>query len=274
MAVGDLVVKDYQYEYRGVLLGSSTSYKTEKVEGLLSMPSLEVFDSERQDDHGAYAGRSLLRPRIIQADVSILVETVTASTDIETIMRTLFTALNPMPGRTTAQLVFQRPGSGKRYVNARPTRRSFPSVFEVPHGLARGSIEWKCADPRIYSLTESTTSISLVSVSSNSGVVTNGGDFPHAPILEITGPAVNPRISNVQDSNRSIKLDITLSAAETLVVDTFNKTVTLAGVNRYDVVRNDNQWWQLQPGANTVTMNRTGTTGSAILAVKERDTWL
>jgi phage-related protein len=274
IAVGDLVVANYQYVYQGVLLGSGTNYRTEKVEGLLSMPDLEVFDSDRNDDHGAYVGRSLLRPRIVQMDVAVLMETLATMTDMETALRTLSTALNPLPGRTTAQLVFQRPGTGKRYVNARCTRRSFPSTYEVPHGLARGAIEFKCADPRIYSLTETSVAIVLTGVSSNSGTVTNGGDFPHRPVLEILGPAVNPRISNAQDGNKSIKVDITLSAAETLIIDTFNRTVTLAGANRYDVVRNDNQWWELKPGANTITMNRTGTTGNATLTVKERDTWL
>lgn len=274
MAVGDLVVANYQYEYRGVLLGSNTSYRTEKVDGLLSMPDLQAFDTDRTDRHGAFAGRSLLRPRTVQMDVNILVETATTMTDIETIMRTLFTALNPMKGSTTAQLVFQRPGQGKRYVNARPTKRSFPSVYEIPHGLAKGSIEFKCADPRIYKLTEDQTTILLTGVTSNSGTVTNGGDFPHSPVLEITGPATNPRIACVEDSNRTIKVDIVLGSSDTLIIDTFNRTVTLAGVNRYDVVRNDNQWWELQPGANTITMTRSSATGNAQIVVKERDTWL
>lgn len=272
MAAGDLVVANRQYEFRGLLVGSQTLYNVVQIEGLLASQQSRVDALSRGDDHGAYLGRLLLNPRIITMELDVYSEAVNSQEDLEAKLDAL--ALAYQPRDTDDMFVFQRPGQSKRFVYARSTRSGFTANYRSYKGVAGGAVEFFCADPRIYAWTVDSTTITLAGVASNSGTVTNAGSFANQPTLEITGPATNPRVANAADSNRSIKLDGILASGDTLIIDLRTKTVTINGVNRFDMVRSDSQWWQLLPGANSITMNRDQTTGTAQLVVRKRNTYL
>lgn len=275
MAVGDLVVADYQYEYKGWLFGSLTNYQVQSVDGILGLPSARTSDDERQEDHGDFAGVDLVPGRTVTMTMNVLGTSVTGQGLMDLAMQKM--QPTKRDAFTEYPFVTQRPGHAKRYINARPRRCEFPSNYDTAHGLCIGGLQWYATDPRWYSLAESTGTVTLANtVLSNNGVVNNLGDFLDGvkPILEIPGPVTNPRIQNVNDNNRTIRIDITVNAGQTLVVDVSNKTVFLAGVDRYDTVRADNEWWTLVPGNNSIVLSRSNAGASVQMNVRWHHGWV
>lgn len=59
-----------------------------------------------------------------------------------------------------------------------------------------------------------------------------------------------------------------------MVVDLKQKIITINAVVRDDVIRSDNQWWQLVPGVNAIQYNRTDSPGTAAtMAITYRSAW-
>lgn len=272
MAAGDLVVADYQYEYNSLLMGSGTPYTVTGLEGLWDLPAVRVFDLDRIDYHGAIPGEDLLSARSLVAEI-----TATSSTQATMESQMLAMAQAFMVRSDDIPLVWQRPGQVKKMINCRPRRRSFKSDYEMAKGLADGVVELYAADPTIYSLAQKTQNIVLnAGTASGNGAFSNAGFFDSWPKFTLVGAGSNPRFANAQDSNRQVRIDITMAGGDTLVVDThpLRRTVTLNGVDRYDLVRSDNQWWKLAAGSNTITFSRTATTGTQTLTVAWYDAWL
>ncbi|MGI8426223.1 MAG: phage distal tail protein [Actinomycetota bacterium] len=277
MALGDLLTQATQIEiWRSdtdrLLIGKGTSYTIEEIEGL-GVPDLDDRDIPLMSDHGAAAGLDLLNSRPIRANIHVK---GTAGADILGKMQVLAKMFRPQ--RVTdsdAFLALFLPGLPKVRFGGRPRRASWNTDVWIAVGFVRASWEFVALDPVAYALTQASQVISIGAGStSNTGTVTMGGDFRSRPILEIQGPATNPRISNAADANRQVKIDIALLSSETLIVDVAAKTATVAGVDKYGSVRTDNQWFDLLPGANLLTFSRSTTTGVANLTVKSRDAWV
>jgi hypothetical protein len=271
MAAGDLIVANYQYEYNGLLMGANTPYTVTGLEGLWDQPETRTFDLERNDGHGDLPGEDLLASRKMVAEI-----TATADTQVITETQLLAIATAFAVRQDDIPFVWQRPGQVKKCVFCRPRRRSFKSDYEMARGVADGVVELYSPDPTIYSLILKTQQI-VLAAGNNSGstALTNAGFHESWPKFTLTGAGSNPRFANQQDSNRQVKIDLTMAGGDTLVVDTHpaRRTVFLNGVDRYDLVRADNQWWRLLAGANTVTFSRTATTGVQTLTVDWRDAW-
>ncbi len=277
MPAGDLVVSNYQYEYRNLLMGAGTQYLVESIEGLYSTPDIKDFSMDRDDKDGSSIGRLLYGPRHITMQVQVLsaegLSGLARQQDYEAKMLALQAAFARVAG--VQPFVFLRPGRVKTFVNARCTRREVPIDYHGAVGYQKAVLELTAPDPLLYSMNYATTPITIAGgASTNSGTVTNAGNYPSRPVLSIAGPTVNPRIANAGDGNRSIKIDMTVNAGQTLVIDIAARTVLLDGVDNYDKVRSDNQWWQLAAGAQTISYSRTGTSGSSTLSVLAYDTWI
>lgn len=271
MVAGDLVVLPYQYEFNGLLMGSGTPYTVTGLEGLWALPEIRTADIERNDGHGDVPGEDLMGPRIMEAEITVTADTQTLmETHMLNIARAMRVRQDDIP------LVWLRPGQAKKQVNCRPRRRSFPSKYEMARGIAEGMVQLYCPDPLIYANLEKTLQITLpAATASGSAVWANNGDFETWPKFTLQGAGSNPRFANQQAANRQVRIDLVMASGDTLVVDThpLRRTVALNGVDRYDLVRIDNQWWELLEGNNTITFSRTATTGSQTLTVAARDTW-
>lgn len=277
MAAGDLITADYQYEFRNLLFGAQTDLITERVTGLLAMGARDT-DQDRQNDHGSFPGMMVMGKRIIQFDMKV---TGSPGTDIEgrlALVRSVFQVPRKRYARVLEPFVFQRPGLGKRVLYVRCTKRDFVSEYSTARGVASGSVELVAPDPLIYSLAVHQEALTIASgATTTSEVLVNTGDFVDGflPKFTITGPATNPRVGNAQDDNRQVRTSMVLGATDTLVIDTKTKVVTVNGVRQFGVIRNDNQWWALLPGNNTVSYSRdAGNTGaSSTCTVTWQDVW-
>jgi phage-related protein len=275
MAVGDLVVGEgSQYEFNGVLFGtlSDPQIVVDKCEGLDSMPDLRTDDIERNDTHGDYSGVDLLASRVIDMDVNIATSTHVASLNA---LRLLGAAMRPRRDTVLQQLVFQRPGEPKRFVYAKPRRKEFPSNYDLAQGLGKGALQWYAPDPRIYRFTETVTDITIpAGATSATGTVTNGGDFETWPVVEILGQGTNPRVTH-NGQARANRFDLTMANAnDLLTLDSARRTAVFNGGDGYQYRRGDNQWFDLLPGANSITVTRTGTTGTLRFRFRHRDAWI
>lgn len=151
------------------------------------------------------------------------------------------------------------------------------------------------ADPRIYAYNPNTANVNAASVGTEPGVgfdlafdmffptgtvlgqlfVSNNGNAVTYPVLTVEGPVTNPSITNVT-TGETIALTYTLTAGESLVIDTLNHTVLLNNTtSRYGAVDFQNtQWWGLNPGTNELQFLSIASASPAQLVVTWRDAWL
>lgn len=275
MAAGDLVVADYQYEFNELLMGALSPYRIENIEGLLSMPDLNRRDSSRGDRHGSFSGTHNMEGREISFDLWAE-GTEGQGAGVEALLDQLGEAF--FPDNILKPFVYRRPGTVKRVLYCKPTERDFDADYKVAHGTAEGSVQLYAPDPFIYSLAEAQASVTLaIGATSGQVIATNSGRVPSTRSrLVIGGPFTNPTIANAQDAGRQVKLDIVADADDTLVIDMHRWTVTLNGVDQTGSIRNDNEFWHLVKGANTLTYNRqAGNTGAtSTLTVYWQQAWI
>ena len=277
MAAGDLITADYQYEFRNFLFGSGTAYIVTEVDGILGTSDTDTSDVELETDHGSLPGLVVLRKRIITIEMSL---DAAAGSDIETRLNTLaatFQTPRKRNSRVLDQFVWRRNGV-KKFVWARCTKRDIKSDYDTARGKPDPRIQLEAPDPIIYGITLKTQNIVVASgATSNSGAVTNSGDFldGYFPKITINGPATNPRIANAADGNRQLKITNVLTAGQSIVVDFATKSVKKNGVEDMSLLANDSQWFAIVPGSNTLTVNRdAGNTGaSSTVTVEWRDTY-
>lgn len=265
------VAADYQYEFKSLLMGPLSNFTVEEVDGLLGPPNVNANDDDKGYHHGAYPGRHTLGARKIQMKISCI-----DRVNVETRLDELVAAFTPSSARTEYPLTFQRPGKGVRKVNCRVTRGPQPtSNWNLARGHIEVLIQLVATDPRVYANTALSQVITLASTASGSLSMSNAAatwdeldTFQGSPpVITIVGPAVNPRIANAAAANRSIKINHTLTAGQTIVIDVLNRTVLVNGTLNYSVIPDDNQWWELMKGANNITYSRTGTTGTSTATV-------
>lgn len=270
------ITADFQYEFKSLLLGAGTLYVVEEVEGLLGPPSVNTNDDDKAYHHGAHMGRHTMQARKIQMKIGV--KDVAGSAGIENRIDELITNLTPSSARVEYPLTFQRPGRGIRKVNCRVSRGpQIVSDWALARGFAEGiMVQFIATDPRIYNNTPGTPLVvTLASVASNSGTLNNTlGTWDELdmfqgspPTITITGPSVNPRIANAVAANRSIKISHTLSTGQDIVIDVAKRIVTVNGVVNYSVVPDDNQWWEVMKGSQSITYSRTGTTGTSTATI-------
>lgn len=274
MPAGSLVVQSEQLEiYRSdtdrLLVGANTLYHLMWLRGL-DPPPTRFANFERQSDHGDFMGvQELLEKRAPRARVIVQGSTLG---DLANKMDALSQAMRP--SNVDIVLTFQIGGRSKQRMLGRPRRANWAEEADRALGWQDAYLEFACGDPLIYDHDLQSEAITIAGGSSSqSETITNFGTFGSKPTLSITGPATNPRIANAGDGNKSIKLDVVLSGTDTVVIDTYRKTVKLNGIDRFDLVRADNQWWEVLPGAQSVTYNRTGSTGSSTCTVSFRNAW-
>lgn len=263
---GDLVVLPYQYEFRGWLGGSGTAFVVEKVEGLLSSPPVDDFDLPLME-HGSTPGVIRQQKRTIAFDLKVV---GSRGFDIESKLaevRRVFQLPRFRNTRKMYQLVFSRPGQPKRFVWCRCTNRDFTSEYATARGLAGGSVEVQAPDPTIYTVEEFSQDVVIASGNvSQDETLVMGGDYAEGvrPILHFYGPMRNPLVMNSADDGRTVRLALDIPAGDELVIDRQHRCWAKSAseedwTQRPDFVRNDNQWWNLLPGDNLITIDRSGT---------------
>src|SRR6266576_1380797 len=116
MPPGDLVVADYQWELRAVLMGVTTRFKPAPpgIKGLVAS-SVKSADVDLEGADGSYASVDRKAPRVITIPMTILeINAGTAMNSLQTLSAAWDASATDIP------LYIRLPGWGKFHVNGRP----------------------------------------------------------------------------------------------------------------------------------------------------------
>lgn len=110
----------------------------------------------------------------------------------------------------------------------------------------------------------------IVSSAAVGGVVTvtNVGQATTLPTITLTGLLTQPALYN-QTTGKSMQLSYTINSGDTVVIDMYNKTITLNGSSSLlSTKTSSSDWWGVQPGANQISISTisSGDTGYAVVS--------
>lgn len=108
---------------------------------------------------------------------------------------------------------------------------------------------------------------------SNNVNVTNNGNAPTYPTLDIYGPCVNPKISN---GDHYIRFDgLTLLDTEVVEIDFLNRIASkLDGSSVYNLIDTASSWWFLESGVNTISYTAFTASAPSRAVVRWRNAYL
>ncbi|WP_086852422.1 hypothetical protein [Amycolatopsis kentuckyensis] len=265
---GELITKDGQIQWRGLLLGANSVYRLTNLEGWLDLPDMRDGDVAFDSYHGSQPGQLLSERRTVTLSFTISADPA----GFAAAQKALRAATAPDENPAEEPLVVQWDGV-KAMVNARCVRRSVPVPRSSGTGYTQGAIQWRATNPRVLHLPQIVTSpvtppvagggglnyplvYPLVYGSAQSGgelVLENQGNAPAQPVWRITGASLGPVITAV-DTGQQLAFDpaYQLPGGKKLLLTHENRSVLLDdGVSRSNqlVTR---QWFTLPVGTTRV----------------------
>lgn len=109
-----------------------------------------------------------------------------------------------------------------------------------------------------------------VSTTSDSKIISNGGNRPTPVVMTISGPVTNPYVYNNTTGNL-MKFTYDLPVGQTLVIDSQYHTVRLNGTTNRRSALTLPGWFDLAKGDNDIRFRAEAGTGT--LQVQSRDAW-
>lgn len=98
-------------------------------------------------------------------------------------------------------------------------------------------------------------------------IINNDGNEVTSPVFHIRGPGSNFTVRNLT-TNRQFNIQATLTAAETIIVDTKNKTVRKGNQNLFNTFSGN--FWLVNPGNNLIRFTASGSQPETRLTVQFR----
>lgn len=277
------LVTPYSFAFNNQVFGGTGSpYQILSVDGLESVPAIRNQDDNRGYADGMFTGRDFLAGRMISIIFNTFgVGATSAQTNLNTIQRVLL----PQTSGTTP-LYFKLPAqpTSEQYINARV--RAFRTAIDpnYTYGYITSQVEFFCPNP-IYYDNNLQTAILLYSpptgriynrtynlvYGGGSGTITtsifNNGWTNTYPTITIDGPIDNPVIGNLTQG-LALYFNASLSVSDTLVIDLYNKLITLNGnPARNTLISGTSQWFSASPGNNNFYL--TGDGGSTLVNVTQ-----
>lgn len=279
-----LVTGPGQVRYGDTLMGSATPAGWVELVGWRDLPQLDVDDEPRPQSHGDYPGSVLAQSAI--PTFSFLLRGLP---DAKALALAAIERATRPDGVDRPLIV--NDGTGATYRMARVIGRTIPQEKHFQHAPLACSVQWKCADPRRYSLTErvaTTTPVSTVGgleypldypldygvSTGSSAAIVNDGNASTPLVATFTGPLESPRLT-APEFGWSLGFDLNLSAGETLTVNTYTGTVLLDGADRLYTISGDSAPLEeclIPPGSGSV--NVTALSGTGAVRLTYRDAYL
>lgn len=115
---------------------------------------------------------------------------------------------------------------------------------------------------------------SFGSAAGGSVLVSNAGTVKTWPVIRVTGPVVNPRISN-PDTGDELRLAMTVEAGQYVDIDTAARSVLLMGTaSRRAVASVVGEWLPIAPGSASLRFGSDVYDPAALLTVAVRSAWI
>lgn len=269
---GELITRDWQIDWNGFLLGPGTAYDLVRLDGWIDSPGLTNGAAPKSTRPGSWAGSMRGQARTVTATLEI----AAGEAGMGHAIRALRAATPIVRGATQAPLAIRCDGE-TLVAGAKFAGRIIPVDQPYSMGYApEATVQWYCADPRLYELNEQSVTIGAptggsggltypltyplvygVEATPSNATCTNTGNEPTNPIVEFTGPILTPRLIN-STLTRALEFNIDLPPGQTLIVDTDRGTVLLNGTTDRLHTRSNFgvpvEHFELDPGDNNLTL--------------------
>jgi hypothetical protein len=224
-----------------------------------------------------FSGRDFFAGRTISVILLVLgSEGNSAQVNLQTLQR----ALLPQQSGTTPLYFFLpgTPGDVTQVINARV--RAFQTTIDpnYTYGYVVARVEFFCPNPtyfnansqtallgyfpptgrvynRVYNLVYDPATLVKTTTISNNGWATT------YPVITLNGPIDDPILGN-QTTNEYLNLTVSMDSSDVLVVDLYNKLITLNGVSARNLLTSG-VWFAAPPGDSIFTLE--GDVGSTVL---------
>jgi phage-related protein len=268
-----MALSNYQFQFGSFVFGAGTPFVVTEVTGLEDLPQIRNQDDNKGYNDGMFTGRDFYSGRTITFMLNVLAGNGNTAQQNFNLFQA---AINPQQtGVSTLQFLLS-PSDSQKQIGARVRSRAVPITPEYTYGRITAQVTMFCPDPRYYDVATQSLSLSPSAVSgrtynrtynltygggslTNSGNIVNYGWATTNPIITITGPTVNPVVSNVT-TGQSITINYSLGALDTLVIDLNLKTVFLNGVSARNILANNSQWFSAPPGTTQISFSGTSYT--------------
>ncbi len=272
----------YQFSFNGQTFGGAGSpYQIQSVDGLESLPSIRNQDDVRGYQDGMFTGRDFLGGRTVS--ITFLTLGAGASSAQEN-YNTIQQALLPQTSGTTPLYFRLSSAGGEQFVNARVRALRTNIDPNYTYGYIVSQVEFFCPNPFYFDSTQQTATLNVSAAPgrtynrtynliygygslSTTTSVTNSGWATAYPTITITGPLVNTIVGNVT-TNQYLYFSGSLADTDTLVIDLYNKTITLNGNPARNLLVGNSEWFDLPPGTSqyylTGSLSVAGTTSCTV----------
>ena len=270
------VIANYSFSFNGQVFGGTGSpYQIQSVDGLEGLPGIRSQDDNRGYADGMFSGRDFLGGREISIIFNVFASaTASAQANFNTIQQ----ALLPQSSGTTPLYFILSNAETEQVINARVRGLRASVDPNYTYGYITAQVIFFCPDPAYYSSNTQTASLNytpptgrtynrvynLVYGGGSATITTNienNGWTATYPLITLNGPITNPILGN-QTEGLALNFICALTDADTLVVDLYNKLVTLNGDPARNLLGAGN-WFSAQPGTNLFYL--TGNAGSTVI---------
>lgn len=238
MPAGDLLDRDNQVEWRGVLLGSGTPYRSISLEGWQDLPALRGTNQVLSGFHGNRPGQLTADQRTVTLNFRLSQRLADFRASVAELRRLTAPTENPVEEALAVQI------DGQKYlVMARCHRRAIPTDKHYAIGHTVGAVQWVSTNPRQWLLPRKTAQAKLATDPTGGlvfplvfpldfGQATSGGGFPAPlentgsvdswPIWRITGPCTGPVITDLTTGASQLRFnpDWQIPAGQVVEIDT------------------------------------------------------
>ena len=282
-------LNNYSFAFNNFIFGGAGSpYQVTAVDGLASLPTLRVQDSDRGYIDGMFSGRDFLSGRTITVTMLILSGNGNSA---QQNLNLLQAALIPQQTGTTPLQFQLSPATALQRVNSRVRKRTVIIDPEFTYGYIKAQYEFFCPDPRWYddALQTAVTTVSTPlgrtyprvypltyggGSQTNTAAIYNGGWTNTYPVITINGPIATPSIGNLT-SGLSLNFNYTMTNLDTLVIDLDARTILLNGAPARNYVTGVSNWFNAAPGANSFYFVGSGTTvGTTTATITWRNAYI
>lgn len=251
------------------------------------MPPVDYIEDDVPGHAGARLREVRVRPREVALPVDVF---VTDTAALRVLMRTLMRTFNPQRG--PGKLRIRSADGTTRDLNCRYRQGlELQEQYEAAHGVQRTVIVLRAVDPFWYDTAPTSTTYTLGAATKwfpifpltlgsdtvfGTQTINNTGDVETFPVWTVHGPCTSLVLNNTTTGD-TIELPITLTAAQTVTIDTrpFRKTVTRDdGTNLYGSLTTTSVLWALPIGLSTITVDLPGAGVESYVTLVYSRRWL
>lgn len=278
------LTQGYSFSFNNQTFGGKDSpYQIISVDGLESLPAIRNQDDNRGYADGMFSGRDFLGGRMISIIFNVFGNANGSAQENYNILQSV---LLPQTSGTTP-LYFLLPPNPTQFINARVRALNATVDANYTYGFITAQVQFFCPNPLYFSNNEQTATMAYLpptgrtynrvynlvydpSTIQITTTVTNNGWTNTYPTITLNGPIENPIIGN-NTQNAYLEFAGTYTSSDLLVIDLYNKLVTLNGLPARNLLVSGT-WFSASPGNNEYYLE--GDFGSTLIGTtKAVVTW-